>query len=286
LTEESTACPICGTKCDPYLETWVFRCPACGLQRSTLAPDLGRKEALDEAAREEALRELRRANFARVLAMLRRARGGSGGRLLDVGCAHGWFLRQAREAGFDALGLEPDPEIAGLAAASGVPVRAGSFPEALAADEVFDVVVFNDVLEHLPDAAAALERARRHLAPGGTLLINLPSSSGFLYRTASLLARLGLHGPFRRLWQWGLPSPHLWYFDRAQLAALAARHGFERVSGGTLDSVSLRGLWARLTFDRTASKLKAAALYAGIVAGYPLLKLLPPDIIVELYRVR
>ena len=87
---------------------------------------------------------------------------------------------------------------------------------------------------------------RRRLREGGLLVLNLPSSSGAVFRAATLLDRIGLHGPLDRLWQRGFPSPHLSYFDPDGLASLAARHGFREVHRSDLATVALGGLWKRL----------------------------------------
>ncbi|MFG6087472.1 class I SAM-dependent methyltransferase [Stenotrophomonas indicatrix] len=118
--------------------------------------------------REEGLEHLRQRNFQQLEAELA-ARVTSTGHprptLLDVGCAHGWFL-QASSAHFQGTGIEPDARVADAAAARDVDVRKGFFPDVLGSGERFDVIVFNDVLEHIPDVGAALRACHQHLLPG------------------------------------------------------------------------------------------------------------------------
>ncbi len=66
-----------------------------------------------------------------------------------------------------------------------------------------------------------------------------------------------MRGPYERLWQVGFPSPHLWYFSRAGLHALLARHGLRVVVDGWLPSLTRRGLWRRVHFDRRPSPASA-----------------------------
>src|SRR5690606_11668960 len=113
------------------------------------------------------------------------------------------------------------------------------FPDALAPGERFDAIVFNDVIEHIPDIGRALAACRERLAPGGMLLLNLPSSSGVFYRASKLLRRLGVAGHFERMWQKGLPSPHLHYVDPTNLARLLDRAGFVPVRRGRLATLRL-----------------------------------------------
>lgn len=128
-------------------------CTGCGLWHSCLQPRVLDEQAwasLDETARGVALPTLRRTNFRLLLDQLELLDSQHRGRLLDIGCAHGWFLEQAHARGFDCSGLEPDPRLASQARQHGNHVREGFFPEALAADERFDMLVFNDVSSICP----------------------------------------------------------------------------------------------------------------------------------------
>jgi SAM-dependent methyltransferase len=238
----------------PHVTDWSFRCAGCGTWASTLSVSINLAEThrmLDEERRELGLAELRHRNLRVVVDRLLEAGLEPGSRLLDVGSAHGWFLQAAADRGMRAEGIEPDEAVAARAAVGRV--RVGFFPDVLGSDEEFDAVTFNDVLEHLPDADAAVAASASHLAPGGLLSINIPNRRGLFYRLALVAHRLGLRGAFERLWQVGLPSPHLWYFDSAGLVRLGERHGLRLVRSDTLDSVRRRGLWHRAHADRRPS---------------------------------
>jgi SAM-dependent methyltransferase len=223
------------------------------------------------------LASLRLENFKELLAEID-ACGPPGSRLLDVGCAHGWFLDLASKT-YDVLGVEPDQRVGLEAAKPGRPIRLGYFPDALQPNEKFDVIVFNDVLEHIPDLEGALAECHHRLNAKGLLVLNLPSSRGVFYRLARLLNRLGLPGPFERMWQVGLPSPHVHYFHSENLATLLQRKGFLVKKTGRLASVHLKGLYTRLAFTNDGQSLfKKLALYLGILCALPVLRLLPGDI--------
>jgi len=279
-------CPICERAFETGRTSWLLRCPGCEFERSTLAEsisDAAARGVIDERARSNALNSLRERNFQTILEAVGRLREGQGA-LLEVGCAHGWFLRAAERRGWNALGIEPDPDIARLALQNGSPVRSGMFPQALRAGERFDVIAFNDVFEHLPDVSGALQACAGALQPGGLLVINLPDARGAFYRFSCLLARAGYGAPLERLWQKGFPSPHLSYFTAPLLRRLAAKHGFRPVHSGRLPSVWLRGLWSRLRYDRSAGLLGSAAAWAGSCLLMPALRLLPPDISLEIFE--
>lgn len=252
---------------------WAAHCARCGTWHSTLDVHIedGRSELrLDEAQRSEALRELRELNFQTVLDAIAEQMDGTGGRLLDVGSAHGWFVNAASSRGLLAQGLEPDSVMVETSRLSGATVRHGLFPDALEPAELFDVISINDVLEHIPDVDAAIEACSEHLAPRGLLSINIPNAKGIIYRAAALLARIGVRTPFDRLWQKGLPSPHLWYFTPEGLTRLVERHGFTLVHDGRLDSITRSGLWQRLHFDRRPGIVSAIA-FVGMWLAAPVL---------------
>ncbi|MGB3394203.1 MAG: class I SAM-dependent methyltransferase [Stenotrophomonas sp.] len=240
----------------------------------------GDREVLDEVLREEGLSDLRQRNFAILAEELvarfpQRAEGRL--RLLDVGCAHGWFL-QATEAHFEVMGIEPDARVADSAAARGLPVRRGFFPEVLQAGERFDVIVFNDVMEHIPDIVSALQACADVLRPEGVVVINAPARTGVLYRTARLLARMGAPASFERLWQKDFPSPHVHYLDEGSMRAIGTRTGLSLQHSRTLPTLSVKGLYARIRYDRSVSAAKAMALTAVLSVLAPVMRLLPADI--------
>jgi len=275
------------------LEPWLARCPVCGLWRSTLGSADGRLQdstALDEERRRKGLAAVRAANIRLTLDLLsdlsglRDDRPLPGLRLLDVGCAYGWFLLEARRAGCAGTGIEPDPEIAEAARREGLDVRTGYFPEAVDPAETFDVIAFNDVLEHLADLDGVLEACRTSLRPHGLLVVSAPSSEGVLYRTALVLARLGARAPLGRLWQEGFPSPHLSYFSRAGLDRLMAKHGFHPHGRRRLRTFSCRGLADRIGFD-SRHRVRPLLTAGLLMAAAPAINfLLPADQLLSVYR--
>jgi len=249
-------------------QPWLYRCPKCRTQASTLPVDIDGKGStcIDEVLRERGLETLRRANNRRVVARLLDRGVRPGGTVLDVGCAHGWFLEEAGTHGLEAIGIEPDRRIAEIARTHGRSIRSGYFPDALVTGETFDAIVFNDVIEHLPDPRSAVEACRAHLASGGLLSLNLPTRSGLIYRCASAMARLRIRGPHHRLWQVGMPSPHLWYFDRAGIISLCEHAGLQFVASAPLDTVERSGLWARVTMSGVQVGSLLAATTGGLAA--------------------
>lgn len=282
-------CPACGAATTTGLTNWHYHCVSCTYEGSELQPHIQEQVDggdLDETAREASLETLRKENFRRLRVLVQDRVGATPDRrpsLLDVGCAHGWFIEEC-QGGFDVVGIEPDLAVAQATQRRGLSVRTGYFPDEVGADERFDIISFNDVLEHIPDLASTLQACHRHLNPQGLLVVNAPSRQGVFYRLSRLLARLGVPGTFERMWQKDFPSPHVHYFDTASMTAAAARHGFRLESRSTLPSISVKGLYARIRYSRDVPAWKAGVMATAITLASPLLAVLPADINVWMFR--
>jgi len=99
------------------------------------------------------------------------------GKVLDVGCAYGFMLEKFPDT-FEKYGIDVS-EHAILEARKRLPdalLTVGGAEEKLPfPDDYFDVIMTNDVLEHLENPKAALEQMCRVLKTGGILYINIPN---------------------------------------------------------------------------------------------------------------
>lgn len=99
-------------------------------------------------------------------------------RHLDVGCAAGGFARAVRAARkCESWGIELHPEMAERARAGLDQVFTGDALTHMSKLPLghFDLITFNDVLEHLAQPDLALAEAKRLLAPGGRVVASLPN---------------------------------------------------------------------------------------------------------------
>jgi SAM-dependent methyltransferase len=138
------------------------------------------------------------------------------GRILDIGCGGGLLLHSfhKRYPAWTLAGVEPTPNFAELAARRlGCRVHSGNYGEGLFA-EPFDLITIIQVLEHVADPAVFLTTARRDLADGGRLYVEVPDVSDFGHLPLT-------HDRFM--------APHLWYFGESSLARICRRAGFEPV---------------------------------------------------------
>jgi SAM-dependent methyltransferase len=100
-----------------------------------------------------------------------------GARVLDVGCGEGALLWAAQQMGFEPHGCdlaEPAVQLA-RAFAGGHNVHLGTIGDLPYPPRTFDALVALEVLEHLPDPRAFLDRAAALLKRNGTLLLTMPN---------------------------------------------------------------------------------------------------------------
>ncbi len=153
---------------------------------------------------------------------------GKTGRILDIGCGPGHFLRLARQVGFDPYGVEINPVLAEKSRATvGAHIFVGS--DALAQVEAsnlrFDVVSILDLIEHVQDPLDLMRSVRRVLAPGGLVAVFTPNHASLIVGVARMLYGLSggrLRGPLDKIFD----SLHVTYFDRSSLAHLLSDLGY------------------------------------------------------------
>jgi 2-polyprenyl-3-methyl-5-hydroxy-6-metoxy-1,4-benzoquinol methylase len=146
----------------------------------------------------------------------------AGRRVLDVGCGAGALSASLKAHGAARVaGIELDPAAAAIARTRVDELVEGSVVDADLpwAPESFDVLIFADVLEHLPDPDSALDRFLPLLAPRGEVVVSVPN-----WRFWSVLVRLIAdrwayteHGVRDRT--------HLRVFTRRTLLAMLEAHG-------------------------------------------------------------
>lgn len=170
-------------------------------------------------------RDLKLETFRPRLTAIKRSSKGT--RLLDVGCATGFFMEAAADEGFDVRGLE----FSTVAISRARPdirerIVCGDINALLKREpEKFDVVTAFDIIEHVQDPAKFLEEIGQILHPGGVLAISSPDTGHFLrYLMGSK-------------WPMLQPMQHAMLFSRRGIAALLERCGFRDVKVETARKV-------------------------------------------------
>jgi SAM-dependent methyltransferase len=228
-----TTCPVCERSAMVRVADYAH-CPSCDYWSSSLPHDVARTDAPAAEYELVSYEHTRRANYTTILELLD-ARHPRGSRLLEIGCADGLFLDMAHDrSGYEAIGIEPNAKmIAGNP--RGRDIHVGFFPDVLAGSElVFDIIALNCVFEHVPDLEGMIASFKRYLAPGGSVMLNVPVSSGFMFKLSRALYAVGVRYPFDRIWQKGFVSPHLHFFSTDNISRLLARNGLQLVASAPL----------------------------------------------------
>lgn len=159
--------------------------------------------------------------------------------ILDIGCSTGLFgagLRAQRPE-VQVWGIEPDEARAAEATSRLDRVVVDAFP--VSGDELptggFDLVCFNDVLEHMTDPAAALAAVPPLLSPTGGVLASIPN-----IRHASVLWPLVRHGRFDYHEAGPLDRTHLRFFTRSSICTLFTQAGWHV---DQLVGINVRAQW-------------------------------------------
>lgn len=99
-----------------------------------------------------------------------------GGRVLDYGCGRGEVVFAGRERGLDIYGADVFYEGAETRRAESPYISEIADGRLAYADETFDLVTNNQVMEHVEDLDAVLREIARVLKPGGHVLSLFPSA--------------------------------------------------------------------------------------------------------------
>lgn len=137
-----------------------------------------------------------------------------GERMLDIGCGSGLSLLEAQALGAEAWGVEADPNVRRIADDLSLRIHIGSLLDEPFAGEKFDLVVLNQVIEHVPDPGMLLDRLRSRIRTGGRIVLVFPNAGSLWCRVSG-----------ERWINWHVPY-HLHHFSRDGFVRLAMRCGY------------------------------------------------------------
>lgn len=149
---------------------------------------------------------------------IQRAKGRRGAclRFLDAGCGDGyWLSRLAGVPGLDLVGIDYNPTRIERAQQA-VPTARFYSADLLnfRQETAFDMILLNQVIEHVPDDVGLLRRARELLRPGGTFLLGTPNEGSWLQQRQ--LKRLGAAGT----------TDHVHFYTEAEVRDKLHQAGF------------------------------------------------------------
>lgn len=248
----SVLCPACGeaTSSARYryqtqnTEAHIYHCPSCTLEFLRPLPlaemsERPMKSIGDaEMFHSDLLKRLHNSLVIQPeIRKVRKLLGRPAFSVLDVGCGTGWISKIWANSGAIVTGLEPSAERAIFARNRGIQVHC-CYAEELASEECFDLIIIRHVVEHLENPAATLKNLKKHLNPGGLVLVVLPNIDCLGRRI------------FDTAWTWVLPW-HCNFFNPRSLAKLAETCGLKVVKSWQTPSP----LWYPDSFSRKYPRL-------------------------------
>ena len=231
-SEGSISCPICFDKHQEILlmsgGKSLRRCSRCDVVFLLPQPLPESLEAHFESGgvpgfdnMESTFEQNRDRVLSRVASYIQTRR--TGGHILDVGCATGYFLwRFFADPKWRKRAVELSHYSAKIAASRAIAVFPGTLVQAGFQDDQFDIVTVLDAFYYFSQPRADLAEIRRILRRDGRLLLELPLSRGRIWRTTDHLGQL-LSRSRKPLID---SSDHLFYYDRKSISILLESCGF------------------------------------------------------------
>lgn len=272
----SVACYNCNSNQARKLENIkgyvIYRCRRCSFVFVHPQVGLEETEKVYDSPQYYALSIVQRGriewDIQRRLKILRELRPKKG-RILDVGCAAGYFLSAAMIDGWDVLGIERSTHTASRAVkmVGGGQVKACTF-EDVSHDGLFDAICFWEVLEHIQQPLKSLNKAVSMLAPNGLICLSTPNISGFLSHF------MGKKFPAL------MPPEHLSYFNYKSIRYLLNRFGLREIVVKSFSNIGKEEFYngivkyylGNLKINR--SKTLRIAAYAVSVLFSPFIKII------------
>ena len=193
--------------------------------------------------------------FVDSIEAMRQSTGGGAEKVtvLEVGCSNGVTVAMPlAKIGYSVKGIDlhqPSVDAANAAAVDLPAVFECVLLEDLGEQELFDVVILSDVLEHVPDPHQLCSQAAARLKPNGILLISIPNGFGlyeiekFIVKWSGIGILMSMLRSILRRRERGLfdhaynhDSPHIQFFSRPAIARVIAAGGLDvtRAQNGCL----------------------------------------------------
>jgi len=180
--------------------------------------------------------------------------------LVDLGCGGGLMAPHVARLGYRHIGVDLTESALRLATTHGIATIRADVRHVPLADACADVVTAGEILEHVPDMAAAVGQACRLLRPGGLLVVDTLADTALSRLVAVTLAERMPGGPPP-----GIHDPAL-FVNRKELVAACARHGVALALRGIRPSMvgTARWLAGRADTVRMVPVPTTAVLFQGI----------------------
>lgn len=256
-----------------------FKCLDCNFYFSDLKPGCGQDV--------EGIESLRKKNFKKILKIILKINKKP--RILEIGSGDGFFIDECIKLNVSIIGSEAcDNSLAKLRKKFRRKIKFIKLilPESLKTKvkNKFDFIIFNDVFEHLVNLDDVIVELKKILNDDGSIIVNLPSSNGIIFKTSEVMMKYGFSRFYDRLWQKNMNSPHISYFNSNNLNKLFSKHNFVNIQSGYLNTLEYNN-------HRRIGNIydnKFIIIILSIICYFIAIvqKLLPKDIIFSFFKIK
>ncbi len=134
------------------------------------------------------------------------------GKLLDVGCGTGHFLKTAQKRGWKVTGIEPNEKARAIANEKTNNAVFDLQDLETLPEHSFDVITLWHALEHLPELEENIQQFKNLLKPKGTLIVAVPNFKSFDARY------------YQQFWAAYDVPRHLWHFSKKAIQKIFAEY--------------------------------------------------------------
>ncbi len=229
-TQDSN-CPLCQASGKPRFAKqgmMIRQCTRCGHQFwipptpdahvSTVYGDdyfCGSSGGYLDYVGEEVLQRASARYYCRVLSRFTRP-----GRVLDIGAACGFFVREFQDAGWQATGIEPNASMCEIGRQRLQVDLSNRDLTELPSEPRFDLITLIQVISHLIDPAEMLRQIRQRLVDGGLFLVETWDRHSWAARVSG------------RSWHEYNPPSVLHWFTRRSLREFVESFGWRAIASG------------------------------------------------------
>lgn len=174
------------------------------------------------------------------------------GKVLEIGCGSGFFLRELKRNGFqEVYGVEPSEEAVSKSGELRPYIFKGIIEKADYSDDSFDLICCFQTLDHLINPLQVLQRSFELLKPGGIIYIIVHNQQG------------------RQAKWFGEKSPiydveHIYLFNESTLPALCHKAGFQTLSIFSVKNIYPLDYWVRMAPIPMKSVLRKLLSLTGL----------------------
>lgn len=145
-------------------------------------------------------------------------------KILEIGCGQANFSLQLLREDREIWGLEPNPEAAKVASEKLYKVLTGTVEEKLTEipDDYFDVIIMNDVIEHLTYPKEVLEQLKPKMAENGVVVSSIPN-----VRYSKNIFKLIFNKDWKYTESGILDNTHFRFFTKKSIKRMFRETGFE-----------------------------------------------------------